>query len=428
MMNKRGFTLMELLVYMAIVGVIVIVAGQAFSDSTKMRIRTQSMIQANQVAENVGALIKSDISQMGAKSAYDSVLSTPTRDVFPFKDSVFMVIDGAAPDSSSFSWTKRDEGDSIAFRRLNYSETGSYVRVEQVSWYKKENVLYRSCMTVSGTEDTENCPKDTPNEVEIATNVDSFALQPATPGVVGDDGLLFPRHEGDLSNRNFKLASRFGVDNFVRIVSSPESGATSVVLTGFLTNYREDGSDVSDAVGHQVYALLSGTSSNSWETCEAMTFKKDSTYEISFEMVNSDDEARMFIPEKDLFSVGLRMIDAGVPSKVAGVPDFHFYPPENDDGVAKRVMRFSPRDSISACLAFSFSFFSPTASMGQIAISNLQVNKVSEANYSFVDGYDPAIEDKKKVRAFKLHLIVKTNGESGNAELVIPVPSNGVEG
>ena len=41
--RKSGFTLMELLVYIAIVGIVVIVAGQAFSNSTKMRVRTQSM-------------------------------------------------------------------------------------------------------------------------------------------------------------------------------------------------------------------------------------------------------------------------------------------------------------------------------------------------------------------------------------------------
>ena len=50
---KAGFTLVELLVYIAIVGIVVIVAGQAFSNSTKMRVRTQSMLKASEVAENV---------------------------------------------------------------------------------------------------------------------------------------------------------------------------------------------------------------------------------------------------------------------------------------------------------------------------------------------------------------------------------------
>ena len=53
-MNKRGFTMIELMVYLAIVGVVVIIAGHAFSDSTKMRIVSESMIKANQKAENLG--------------------------------------------------------------------------------------------------------------------------------------------------------------------------------------------------------------------------------------------------------------------------------------------------------------------------------------------------------------------------------------
>ena len=45
--KRAGFTLMELMVYIAIVGIVVIVAGQAFSNSTKMRVRTQSMLKAS---------------------------------------------------------------------------------------------------------------------------------------------------------------------------------------------------------------------------------------------------------------------------------------------------------------------------------------------------------------------------------------------
>ena len=65
---KSGFTLMELMVYVALLGGIVLIAGEAFSQSTKMRIRTQSMLQTNQTAGNVATIIKQDIAQLGAKS------------------------------------------------------------------------------------------------------------------------------------------------------------------------------------------------------------------------------------------------------------------------------------------------------------------------------------------------------------------------
>ena len=68
-MKKSGFTLVELMVYIGIVGVVVIVAGQAFSNSTKMRVRTESMIKANATVEEAGMLMQEDVAQMGAKSA-----------------------------------------------------------------------------------------------------------------------------------------------------------------------------------------------------------------------------------------------------------------------------------------------------------------------------------------------------------------------
>ena len=52
--RKSGFTLMELMVYIAILSIVVLIAGQAFTDSTRFRIRTQNMLKATQVAENVG--------------------------------------------------------------------------------------------------------------------------------------------------------------------------------------------------------------------------------------------------------------------------------------------------------------------------------------------------------------------------------------
>ena len=72
--SKSGFTLMELLVYMAIVGIIVVIAGEAFSNSTKFRVRTDNMIKSTQEAENVGMLFKADVEQMGTKSSKELVI------------------------------------------------------------------------------------------------------------------------------------------------------------------------------------------------------------------------------------------------------------------------------------------------------------------------------------------------------------------
>ena len=102
---KSGFTLMELLVYMAIVGIIVVIAGEAFSNSTKFRIRTDNMIKATQVAENVGMLLKDDLAQMGAKSSLESV-GASTSDYFDVShiSDVYMDPDNAIDLKKDSSW------------------------------------------------------------------------------------------------------------------------------------------------------------------------------------------------------------------------------------------------------------------------------------------------------------------------------------
>ena len=118
-MKKSGFTLMELLVYMAIVGIIVMVAGQAFSDSTKFRVRTQNMLKADESVDVVSQLIKEDVGQMGAKSYLDG-----TTGKFAVDSDVLMPAEEGASitDKSSFNLTRRENGgnryDSLTIRRL----------------------------------------------------------------------------------------------------------------------------------------------------------------------------------------------------------------------------------------------------------------------------------------------------------------------
>ena len=90
-------------------------------------------------------------------------------------------------------------------------------------------------------------------------------------------------------------------------------------------------------------------------------------------------------------------------------------------------MRFMVPTAVNnACLAFTFSFFSPLASTGTLTISDLRLKKIATSTYRF----DPtttsvSVADRKNVKAFQLRLKVKRNGESGEVTLVIPTPSNG---
>jgi len=425
--NKNGFTLMELLVYMAIVGIVVVIAGQVYSDSTKMRVRTQSMIAANELAEDIGALFRDDVAQMGAKSSIDAGNSTTSNDAFSFYSDVYMAPTGTSPDSSSF-FIKNATYDSLAFRSVKYDGAGGFVRVEEISWYLRNEVLYRSCKTISGTADADVCPSEEAVSVALAEGVTSFVVNAAQPNVSEGSLLMFPVYT-DANDKSFRFISRTGSDNFLGIGTNPASGAKSVTLSGFSTNFREDGSSVLNPTKHQFFVASSGSTTGTWADCKQLEFKKDSIYEISFKMGNNEDQSRMFQPGKDHFAVGLRIVDE-TPQPVAGVSDFQFYPPQNDDGTGVRKIQFSQHSeaSVSACVAFTFVLYSPTVHNGSLVISDFQVRKAETSKFDFRTTPSIALADKKYVRALRMDLVVKKNKEAGHVTIVVPVQSNGVRG
>ena len=132
-------------------------------------------------------------------------------------------------------------------------------------------------------------------------------------------------------------------------------------------------------------------------------------------------------------SVGLRDRETGDLVKVDNVVqvnDFMFFPPMGSGGEGSgpgRSMRFSVAKKVeNACIAFTFACYSPLASQGKVSISNLKLTKVPSANYSFEEyDFNAHKKDKQNVKAFLLKLNIKRSGESGQAEFVIPAPSNG---
>ncbi|MCQ2090383.1 MAG: prepilin-type N-terminal cleavage/methylation domain-containing protein [Fibrobacter sp.] len=435
--NRRGFTLIELLVYMAIVGIVVVIAGQVYSDSTKMRVRTQNMLAAGEMAENAANLIRDDLAQMGAKS------KKGTDDYEMLKD-VMMKPDDATnvPDSSSFVYTLRKTAtgkyaDVISFRRAFY-ENGTFKRIEQVSWYLENGTLFRSCRTVSGTEDEAICPADNDDqelaEVAIATGVTNFMLTPARPsnldlgsGDVSIDGLMFPE-----ANEGFKLLSRGGSDFFVRANSVANLSGKNVTLSGFTSNYQPNGTVPANPTKHQFFLAAEDAEVDNWNYCKELSFEKGKEYEISFYMGGVTDMSRMFRPDIDHMAVGIRKKDDSAPDPYVSVKDYLFYPPESDAGSGIRTMRFSVNEPgtgpFTGCVAFTFAFYSPTVSTGSFVISNVKVRKVVDSDYTFVDEYQPNVYDRKNVRAFRLKLDVVKGRENGHTEMIIPVPSNGTRG
>lgn len=437
-MNKRGMTLMELLVYMAIVGIVVVVAGTAFTNSTKMRIRTEGKLEASALAENIGSLLRDDIAQMGAKRAYNYTSSGMSDGSFGFNGSVYMSLDPSDPDSSSYALVHlSSDADSLTMKRMSYDSLGNFQRVEEVAWYLKNGVLYRSCKTIEN-EGVDECPAEDANEVSVAENVSKFKLLPSKPGVESSDytvsaGKVYPRllpSNVDTSTHEFKLVARTDADNdFFWVETTPKNGGTSVKIAGFATNYdyENDAINVIGKRANQLYVATAEASTNPWnEQCSKIdSLQAGVEYEISFNVPYSNDDSRSFCPGKDHIAVGFRKKDTG--AKITELNDFLFYPPQSSGASTERRFRFSVANTVKdLCMAFTFVMYSPAVNIGTIILENVQLNQVESSNYSFEDGYNPTNAlDKRNVKAFKLNLQLQVNNEAGAVSLVVPTPGNG---
>ncbi len=475
--QKAGFTLIELLVYMGLLASIVIIAGHAFSDSTRFRVRTQNILRANQESENVAVLLKSDISQIGSKNSKEAgdaqtVNGEKRGDKFgSLRSDVYMDPANVDPDKrdfSSFEICYKDDADcpthsidfdSVFFRYVRFDNDGHYKAVEEAHWYVEGGVLKRTCRTIVGTSDCGNAGESREDAkahaVEIASGVTTFKLYPVKPG---NRKRLFPS-SNDTTYNLFSLIPRkeAGYENVSVANDMGEIGAsgTEQKIGGpngpFFSNWTNEPGPANDhllpEVNRKINQLIATNPVNnpvaSWSSyCQTqggnLRLERNVEYELSFSMTlppSAADRSLLFIPGRDHMSVGFRSFETGEKPKKDGrvlIDDFMFFPPldaKNGDG--DRVMRFTVPDTVeNACIAFTFAFYSPLASQGAITIKDLRLYRLP---YLMADGSlgEVPIKEKQNVKAMKLLLEVARGGkndekgETNVIEIVIPTPSNG---
>lgn len=420
---KKGFTLIELLVYISLLGVIIVIAGRVFSDSTKFRIRTQNMLKATEDAAKAGDLIKEDLLTMGAKSWKTGATTT---DSFQIESMVYVDPNNAIDtlkDSSSFILYRSNTGkDTIVFRRVSYNANGTFFAIHEINWgWGEGNKLWRSCKTIKGTA-TSACPNNG-QAVLMAENVTTFSLTPGRPGDGPDT--LFPAS----GSSGFRLSNRVAA-NFSPVTLDPENpGDASITISGFSSNYNEatGAPNLSGKDAHEIYVLPKSSNSGNWSSlCKEFTFLPKTPYLIKMNIPYLKNDIRMFHPGLDHMAIGLRKKDG---SALAGVSDYALYPSFSDSSKTERnVEMVFAEDTIKACLAFTFAFYSPIAHEGSIQINDFMVLLLNNRTYQFDEGYSgniTSVRQKKDVKAFKLNLTVTKQGESGEAEGIIPVLNNG---
>ncbi len=433
-MKKSGFTLMELVVYMAMIGIVVLVAGQAFSDSTKFRVRTQNMLRASEEAENVATLFKDDVAQMGAKMSKEYKASS-TTDSFYIADlnSLYMDPTAAIPDSSSYrigAGSTNESTDTLTFRRMRFDGKGRYLSLEEIAWYlnSEDSTLWRSCEVIEqktgvSFDDDDPCRSEGV-PVQMASHVAKFYVEPAQPGVSGAlTTQLLP--STDTSVHSFRLISHDIADNWKAVTVSDPS--ESVTISGFTPNYDFEEKTVNDEGkwASQVFVAQPNSTDGSWQTlCQTVTLVPNVDYKISFDMPYAEDASRMFVPGRDHMSVGFRYVSTG--DRPEELKDFLFYPPVSISSQGTREMHFTvPTTLENLCMAFTFASYSPVAASGAVYLGNVKLEKEPFSNYEFNNYFTSSDRDKQNVKAFRLHLTINRKGETGETILIIPTPSNG---
>ncbi|MCF0214998.1 MAG: prepilin-type N-terminal cleavage/methylation domain-containing protein [Fibrobacteraceae bacterium] len=442
-MRKSGFTLMELMVYIAIVGIVVLVAGQAFSDSTKFRVRTQNMLKAGEIASTAGTLVQEDVSQMGAKS-YVEKNSDGTFKKFEVANDIYMPVpEGSTEDDkTSFSLNRVvSDGkrmDNLVIRRVRYNSAGEWTATEEISWYGKDQNLYRSCKVVRGAESEECKADEAGSTVMVAEGVKQFKVMPGVPSDINSSSQIFPRADGV----NFGFVSRFATSEmkdgrsiaYSRVIMEGDEDlqgkvGTMATLYGFDSNYDFDKEALptgADRTISQVYAT-DETGKTQWTDCTVMDFKTNNEYMIKFMIGYNEASRSIFVPGRDHAAVGIRKTDGSS----AGVEDFLIFPPEDESGgLISQKLYFVPKENVSACLAFTFASFAPQGRDARVTVSELSVHKVRNFNYQYDESATGSVEinAKKLVKAFKVEIEVEKNKELAKTSLIVPVPSSGAEG
>ncbi|MCL2206746.1 MAG: prepilin-type N-terminal cleavage/methylation domain-containing protein [Fibromonadales bacterium] len=456
---KHGFTLIELVVYMAILGFIVVVAGRVFSDSTAMRVRSQNMVK---VAEEVGKtanFIAQDISQMGAKAWMKDSSSVI------YDDKLYMGPD----DKSSFKLSRGEKFDTLAFRRPAMDGDGSFLCAMEITWFVNDkHELYRTCESTPPSGCLAECPyKDT---VLVAKNIRKFSFYASAPGSSPGAGTSAGALSPDTVfptpfTSSFNLISAADGGNVIAISPASQSFAR-VSFSRFPARNIMDTQNQGNDKYHEVYLTEAGSNMSN---CLEIPIKKSESWVVEFNMPfpagGSGDDARLdssstqILPHKDHIAVGLRKVQGNLGTAINNVspyvsPDVVFY--ASVDASAEAHSRYAeffakedakPGDKI--CVALIFSFYNPMAGDGMLTFSNFLVYKKPTASYHFVkesNGYESGfaeiyateksyadkLKHKRNVKAFELLLEIDHNGEvagtysKGETGMAVLVPNNGV--
>jgi len=417
-MRKQGFTLVELLVYIVIAALVVGVAGRAFLDATRQRVRTTQLLESTMGSGDVITYMEEDMRRVGAKAymtPFSSTTSTSSSSVALLQTvpGVYMNVASTPLDSSSFIAGNGTTGvsDSIEFRSAVYNSVGVATGSEQIRWYVTPSknlvrvVRARYNMTGAATSSS-----STSDSVIMARNVQSFQVR---YGLEREDSLVYT----GLLQACPASASTPPSDTLA-LVSGFSSASVSLQTDGWQMGKLPKGTRAE----FKVIGCASGA-------VQTFPVYGGRTYRVEFGLGSNPVAASNFRADLDYVAAAVRI--ASVTTALAGTSEFQFYS-GLDNTIQGRSFEFTPSTPTTTTTQATIVFVTQMRGTGTLMdsaafrVNYLRVKEIGRGGYDWRDVFpSDSIATKKYVKALEITLSAQTGTAVSNVRKLIAVPNNG---
>lgn len=418
MRSKNAFTLIELLVYIVIAAIIVGLAGQAFLDATRSRIRTTFMLEASMGTGDVIAYMDEDVRRLGAKAWMQGTSSSSV----PSSSSVGLMVEPAVYwdlastpiDSSSFDQdsigVKPNRMDKLEFKAANYDPSnGTYSGWEQIRYsVDGAGSLWRTVVVRKDASGADISPLPAP--VRMAEHVVGFQLR---FGVQKNDSVVFDQKLYEPCAATSSASSCFIEHTTTTAGISANSGIPEVKDL-----------PAGDSV---IIRLKQGASPSTDESFDIVAGR---TYRVEIGVGSNDSAAENFRPALDFMAA--RVVHDDDPSQIIpGTSEVLLYSAYTQS-IAKRIFDFTPSDGANpASIAIKFQMRSSSSTNPMAAAAfrfdQVSVYEISRDAYEWHENFSSSqIPMKARVRAIEVSISIQQKNSVSTSKKVIQVVNNGV--
>lgn len=384
---RRGFTLVELLVYIVLAAVVVLIAGRIYVDSVGFRIATLDKLKSFSGVNEMSMVLQEDLFRIGLKG-YMQSNSVALSDAN-------IQWNSAEKDFSSFHHIAGGAFDELQFKTAVYSATGAITDSLLVRYWVNNKTLWRT--------ETSRQTGATPGVAQaMLTDVDSFKVE------LGE-------YLADSTNASTSFAYENANLTLVQVDGASNVAITNNVVSRTLTGF----------VAKQISELTIGSG-----------FVMEPGVPYSFQMRIGFNEPVFlnFNPSKEYMAFTLREL-ATPTAAVTGIADVPFYP-GGDAVMRERQGEFILPGTANKTMVPVLRLLcdgSCSQSNAEVTVGRVRIWKHSLNEYVWWPTLssdavaDPAdISIKNRVKAVRVTLAVNKRGEITKIRKVIPTPNNGV--